>query len=479
MKHPTTMVIFGATGDLSRTKIFPALRHLAKKAYLPNSFRIVAYARKNFTDKSYREQVREQLVSGGHGGDDEMFEKIIDSISFVQGEFDILGDYKNLAEVLERIDHDEFGVCSNKMFYLAVPPNHYMTILDNISKSGLAIPCIEKSESGEMGGWSRILVEKPFGRDVDTAITLDKHLGQLFGEDQIFRIDHYLAKETLQNILSFRFSNAMFEPLWNREHVEKIELEMTETKVVGSRGKFYDDIGALRDVGQNHMLQMLALICMERPISFDSQGIRNARAEVLENVQTIVRNEKPVFQAGQYEGYLSEEGVLEESQTETAFILGLELCSGAMKGVPIVLTSGKGLSKAGVSITVTFKPSQDCVCGLGGGCSHRNKLVFKIQPDESIRLYFWTKKPGFGFEVEESRLDFRYGESSDNSRIPDAYERVLYDCISGDQTLFASTRELEASWRLIGKVLESKRQSKNVSYKVGADINTIFNINNG
>ena len=455
---PTILTIFGATGDLSEQKLLPSLFDLYNSGLLPSRFRVVAFSRRPFTSEDFRAfaegaiRRRRKRISRAKLG------RFLAALSYEQGMFGEPASYQNLGEALVHID-DRFGQCSNKLFYLAVPPAFYETIFENLAHSGLTIPC-----SDEMG-WTRVLVEKPFGRDTKTAEKLDRMLGLLFKEEQIFRIDHYLAKETIQNILSFRFSNALFEPIWNHDSIEKIEIRLFEAGGVGKRGSFYDETGALRDVGQNHLLQMLAVITMSNIGILSASGIQKERARIL-NVLKKPRVEEIV--RGQYRGYQEEEGVSYGSKTETYFRLVTYLNDERWARVPFILESGKGMRESTTEIVIYFKQTTTCLCPPGRESIHQNILTFRIQPNEGISIRFWAKKTGFDFELEPKTLTFLY-KTKRRDALPDAYERVLFDCIRGDQTLFAGTDEVAAAWRFITPILETWGASPLREYELGSD----------
>jgi glucose-6-phosphate 1-dehydrogenase len=460
---PTIFVIFGVSGDLSKRKLLTALLDLFNRQALPDKFRIVGVSRRDWTQEVFKKWVTEALVINSKVKNKSLIKKFVDQITFQQGDFTNLNDYKKLAEVLDRVDNS-FGQCSNKMYHLAVPPDLYPVILKNINKSGLGEVC-----SGEGEGWTRILIEKPFGRDIKTATKLDMLLSRLFDERQIFRIDHYLAKETLQNILAFRFSNAIFEPVWNKDHIDKIVIKLKETDTVDSRVNFYEGVGALRDVGQSHLLQMLALVAMENPGQFDAVSIRKARAKVLKELSVVRRGDlgESVVRA-QYQGYKSEKGIPKNSTTETYFYIKSFLKNSRWKGVPFYLESGKALDKALVEIKVYFKEDAGCFeCATDQ--KPRNVLTFLIQPDEGIELCFMVKKPGLDLEVIEKKLAFKYAEVEEESLLADAYERLLFDCMRGDQTLFASTEEIKYSWKFVTPILKNWQILPLINYKKGSE----------
>jgi len=454
---PTIFAIFGVTGDLAQKKIFPALMDLYTKKLLPEKFSITGIARRDLTPEQFKDFVREAILKKKEYAP-ETLNSFLDNIQYSQGQFDEKETYEQSKELFNTID-TKWGQCSNKLFYLSVPPVLYENILKQLSESGLSKPCDDEN------GWTRVLIEKPFGKDVVTAQKLDMLLGKLFKEEQIYRIDHYLAKQTLQNIMAFRFSNTIFEPLWNRKHVEKIDINLFENNTAEGRGAFYDANGALRDVGQNHLLQMMALIAMEQPTSLHCPLVRKERGRVFKQLKRA--RESDVLRA-QYKGYRETEGVPDDSQTETYFSLVAYLQNRRWKNVPFNLKSGKALNKSQVQITVHFKdetpgyfmkkqfPSQEC-----------NRITISIQPEEKISILFWVKTPGFEDAVEPKELSFSFHDES--SEHIDAYEKVLFDCISGDQTSFIDTEEVLYSWKYIMGVKEVIEKTTLHEYEVGAD----------
>lgn len=456
------VVIFGATGDLAQRKLYPALLNLWRKKLLPENLRVVGFSRREIPDSEFRKFVSSSLESAGEKPD----EFFLSKFHYVQGYFDQKQGYKKLSDCLAEIDWNQFGHCSNKLFYLAVPPAFYSGIFERLSESGLTIPC------GGEKGWTRVLVEKPFGRDEETAAKLDKELGNLFAEKQIFRIDHYLAKETLQNILAFRFANAIFEPVWNSNFIDSVEISLFESQTAKGRADTYDMMGTLRDVGQNHILQMLSLVAMERPASFDAEGIRIERAKVFKLLEKIREKEIAVRAVrGQYEGYLGEEDVAPNSQTETFFFIKTFVENGRWKNVPFFLSSGKALGKSEASIKINFKSESGFKISEGSDSEgvKGNSLIFRIQPDEGISVVFFAKVFGFENKIEPRKLSFRYADSSDSEKMPDAYQRVLFDCVKGDQTLFASTEEVAGQWKFITPILRSWEKLPLHIYKKGSD----------
>lgn len=455
---PTILVIFGVTGDLSQRKLIPALFHLFCGGRLPSRLKIIGMARRNFNEEEFRAFVGASLATHtmGHEAELEMF---LGHITYHTGDFLKPESYHALAETLISIE-GSFGQCANKLFHLAVSPKSYESILRELADSGLTIPCSDQS------GWTRVLVEKPFGENNETAATLDRTLGLLFNENQIFRIDHYLAKEALQDMLLFRFSNSIFEPLWNKDYIDRVEIKLFETLGMEGRGAFYDGLGALRDVGQNHMLQMLSLVAMDNPGMFVAEAVRAKRARVLSHIEPI---SSAAALRAQYEGYTDELGVDPNSTTETYFRLTAYINEDRWRGVPFVLESGKSLAETKTEITLYFKPPANCLCG-GETHDHGNVLTFRIQPDEGIKILFWAKRIGFGQGLEARVLSFSYRDTSGiaANRIPDAYERVLFDAFTGDQLLFASTDEVAAAWNIITPLLDAWKSTPLQTYEKGS-----------
>ncbi len=459
---PTIFVILGITGDLAQRKLLPALLSLYVKRQLPNKFAVVGFSRRHFSREEFRQHIRENMnVKPGQYREEEV-KHFLDHISYEQGFFDAKDSYTNLAQRLALIDAG-FHQCSNKLFHLAVSPSFYETILDRLAESKLTVPCDDEM------GWTRVLVEKPFGNDVETAQKLDAKLAKLFKEQQIFRIDHYLAKEAIQNIISFRFANTLFEPLWNRAHIDKIHIKLLEKIDIEGRGSFYDTVGTLKDVGQNHILQMLAIVAMEKPRTFDANGVRKERAKVLAALRPITKKTiGKLAVRGQYEGYTKEEGVHATSQTETYFRLQAHINNSRWKNVPFFLESGKAMAENRCEVDIYFKSMHSKKPSL----DQQNILTFRVQPDEGIKIRFWVKKPGFSMDVEPKTLKFKYLEGTLLESLPDAYEHVLYDAIQGDQMLFTSTDEVLAAWKFITPIVSAWRAAAQpvplTIYKKGA-----------
>jgi glucose-6-phosphate 1-dehydrogenase len=445
---PTVLIIFGATGDLMERKIIPALYHLREKGRLPGRFRVMGFARRDLAavfNGSVAETVRRH-----HSGpvDEDDLRAFTDDFSYLQGHFDEMEAYGRLADALNAVD-DEWDTCASKLFYLAVPPDNYRTILERLAESGLTAAC---DANGSGRGWTRVIVEKPFGNDCRTARELDELLGSLFDEQQIYRIDHYLAKEMLQGMMSFRFSNTLFESSWNHTAIERIEIDLFETLGAESRGAFYDGVGALRDVGQNHLLQMLALITMDQPVGNDAEAIRSARVEALRGLRPLTTEQiaRSTFRA-QYDGYRDIVGVAPDSATETFFKVVTQLDSDRWRGVPVIMRGGKRLGEVCKQIVVTFRPPEACMCGTGALVE--NRVTFRIEPSDAITIGFWTKKPGFESELEERDFNFFLYEKEEKAQYVEEYAKLLADAIVGDQTLFVSTREVRAMWEFVDPIV--------------------------
>lgn len=445
-KHysPTNLVLFGITGDLAAKKIIPALYHLHEKRLLPEMLKIIGFSRRDLSDDSLRELVVEIMAK--HKDSDplkDQLESFLRLFMYHQGNFQNLDDYKKLGERLGRSD-DEWKVCSNKLFYLSVPPNYYGDMFKNLSESGLTEPCSDEE------GWTRVIVEKPFGEDLKTAQELDKTLAKLFKEEQIYRIDHYLGKEMLQNVLMFRFANNLLESSWSNKVIEKIEITIPESFGVENRGNFYDGVGALRDVGQNHLLQMLAITTMEDPGDFTDISIRKKRAELLSGLKVLTADEiKKSTKRAQYKDYKNTEGVDKDSKTETYFRVEAHLDNLRWEDVPIILEHGKKQKDDDKKITVYFK----------GHGKHKNVVTFDLEGDDAgIYIDFWAKKPGLDVKMEKRTLSFSLCDDIEACNIAEEYEKLLIDCIVGNQTLFVSTQEINAMWKFIDPIIRAWEQ---------------------
>lgn len=446
---PTILIVLGITGDLAKKKILPALAHLAAIHALPERFQVVGFSRRPWKNSDLRDYVQSVLKDAPPDG-------FLPKLSYVQGTFEDRQSYQDLSAALTAID-DQWGMCSNKLFHLAVPPSAYKEILGHLHATGLTEPCGGPLRQGESEasdeGWTRILVEKPFGNDLPSAEALDKLLSDLFKEEQIYRIDHYLAKEMLQNVLVFRFTNDLFRDIWSNRHIARIDIATPETLGVEDRGAFYDSVGALKDVGQNHLLQMLALITMEYPKDFGSNAIREERAKILSRLMPLTPAEvKRQTLRGQYEGYLAIKGVAPDSKVETYFRALAFLDHPDWQGVPIHLEAGKRLGIQKKEIVVTLKHPRPCLCPPGGP-HYEDRIIIRSEPREEIVVQFWVKRPGFDFTLEERAMEFHLREENlKRSQYTEEYERLLLDCIAGDQTLFVSSPEIAPMWRYVDSI---------------------------
>ena len=442
---PCGIVLFGITGDLSRRKILPALYDLANRGLLPPSFTIIGVARK--VDPSLPEKVEAAIREGANTSVTETtLKQLMSGLVVVNGQYNDIETYRSLGHAMDRMSAER-GTNGNYAFYLAIPPELFPTVLGGIGTAGL---CAEDD------GWRRVVVEKPFGHGLESARELDDMVTKVFHQDAIFRIDHYLGKETVQNLMALRFANELYEPLWNSAHVDHVQITMAEDIGIGTRAGYYDRIGAARDVIQNHLLQLLALTAMEEPISFEPSALRIEKEKVLE----ATRFYGPVGEsavAGQYtsgwqggewvRGYKEEPGIPADSITDTYAALRLGIETRRWKGVPFYLRAGKRLGRRVSEIAVIFKyppflpfPSTD---GLG-----HNALVIRVQPNEGMTFKLGSKVPGSGMQLRDVTMDFAYGHAF-TEYAPEAYERLILDVLLGDPPLFPRHREIELSWRLL------------------------------
>lgn len=437
MIPPTVITILGGTGNLAETKLLPALFDLYVRDRLPQTLAIVGVSRKAWQDADYARYVSEAIELARPRADKAVVAQFSTLVRYQRGSFDDVQMYTALSLLLSTLD-TTWGLCTNKLFYLAVPPQYYSSIFTQLSSSGVMNLCDSENS------WTRVLVEKPFGRDLDTAKALEAQLREQFDEKQIYRIDHYLAKDAIENIMALRFANRVLSDSWHKGEVERISIQMLETKDVSTRGSFYDGIGALRDVGQNHVLQILALLTMAEVDLRDVAALRSARARVIAALlpPTIVVR-------GQYQGYQDTFGVSAGSDTETYFRLETSLALPVWEGVPVILEAGKALDRALIEAVVTFKARED-LCTPEQ--KEKNTLTITIAPEQKITLRLFVKKPGFAYELEPRDLTLVQTRAVDDYS-PEAYERVLYDCLAGDQSRFVSSEEVTAAWGFITPLL--------------------------
>lgn len=444
MNSPFVLVIFGATGDLAQHKLIPALFSLFKQGQLGREFFIVGFARREFTNEQYAHM----LGDGQETHKDPQWEDFAKNIYYQKGLFDEKTGYGELIQKLTKFD-DKIGACITRLFYLATPPDNYLSILNHLKDSKLSEGCGQGSEK-----WTRLAIEKPFGRDLDTAKELDKKLSDIFEEHQIYRVDHYLGKETVQNMIAFRFANSIFEPVWNKEHIEHVQITWAQDEGVGRRGKFFDGVGMLRDVGQNHLLQLLATVAMEQPKSFTKESIRDARANAIKAIRQIDPSDVAKYVVrGQYKGYRNEPGVLENSKTETFVAMRLFVDTERLQDVPFYLRVGKRLKREQMDIKIIFKQTCHLLFKEYGCPEIGNVLTIRIQPDEGISMRVIVKKPQGKLGLATVNMGFDYHEEFGGSGA-DAYEKLLVDIFQGDQMLFNRSDELESSWQLISNILK-------------------------
>jgi len=458
---PFALVIFGATGDLAKNKLFPALFSLFKQRQFAEKLYIVGFARRPLSDTEFRQMCHDFLKVSP--GDERLFKEFAKHIYYQQGVFDQKEGYEMLIPRLQAFD-DEVGACITRLFYLATPPENYEVILDNLYSTKLSEGCGQGSNK-----WTKIAIEKPFGKDLPTAQMLDRKLSEIFEEKQIYRVDHYLSKETVQNMIAFRFANSIFEPVWNKNYIDHVQITFSEKKGIGGRGKFFDGVGILRDVAQNHLMQLAATVAMEQPRSFSKEDVRDARAKAIaatENIPPEKVSERVV--RGQYEGYLEEKDVSSGSKTETFVAMKFFVNTDRFRDVPFYVRAGKKMERDVVEIKIVF--TQTChILFKEYGCPEEgNVLTIHIQPDEGIGLRVIAKQPGAKVALQAVDMKFTYHESF-GGHGRDAYEKVLLDIFSGDQMLFNRSDELESSWKFIETILEGWQKDDSLAkYPAGS-----------
>ena len=453
---PSALIIFGVTGDLSRKKLMPAVYDLANRGMLPPGFVLVGFARRDSDDQDFEQIVHDAVREHARTPfDDDVWQQLKQGMRFVHGSFDDVEAFAELKRTLDEMDAQR-GTMGNHAFYLSIPPRAFPLVTEQLRNSGLATNTAE-------GAWRRVVIEKPFGSDLTTARELNAVVETVFEPDSVFRIDHYLGKETVQNLLTLRFANELYEPLWNSTHVDHVQITMAEDIGVAGRAGYYDGIGAARDVIQNHLLQLLALTAMEEPVTFGAADLRAEKEKVLSAVR-IPDDLGAGTARGQYDGgwqggeevvgFLEEGGMDPESVTETFAAIKLEIATRRWSGVPFYLRAGKRLGRRVTEIAVVFKRVPEDVFGLGDEAKlGQNALVIRVQPDEGVTLRFGSKVPGIGTQVRDVTMDFGYGHAFTEAS-PEAYERLILDVLLGDPPLFPRHEEVELSWQILDPIEE-------------------------
>ncbi|MBO0900266.1 glucose-6-phosphate dehydrogenase [Cellulomonas sp. zg-ZUI199] len=452
---PSGLVIFGVTGDLARKKLMPAVYDLTNRGLLPPGFALTGFARRDWETQDFEQVVRDSVKEYARTPFREAtWRQLSEGIRFVQGTFDDDDAFDRLSKTVEELDVTR-GTGGNHAFYLSVPPSSFPVVCQQLARSGLSQP--------KEGTWRRVVIEKPFGHDLESARELNDIVSQVFHPDDIFRIDHYLGKETVQNLLALRFANQLFEPIWNGNYVDHVQITMAEDIGIGGRAGYYDGIGAARDVIQNHLLQLLALTAMEEPVSFDAASLRAEKTKVLSALR-LPRDLGKHTARGQYTagwqggekvvGYAQEEGFNPDSTTETYAAIRVDIDTRRWAGVPFYLRTGKRLGRRVTEIAVVFKraphlPFEATAASELG----KNALVIRVQPDEGVTLRFGAKVPGTAMEVRDVTMDFGYGHAFTESS-PEAYERLILDVLLGDPPLFPQHEEVELSWKILDPVID-------------------------
>jgi glucose-6-phosphate 1-dehydrogenase len=454
--EPFSLVIFGASGDLAHRKLIPALWSLYAGRTLPEPFTIIGTGRTEMSDDAFRTKMREGVKQFARLKipNDNVWSRFAASLSYVAGDPNAPELYAQLRETLEGAERRHGGT-ANRLYYLSTPPSLYAPITVQLGKAGLA---------EEQGGWTRIIIEKPFGHDLRSAQELNQLVTSVFREDQVYRIDHYLGKETVQNVLALRFANGILEPLWNRNHVAEVQFTVAEVVGVEGRGGYYEESGALRDMIQNHLLQVMCLVAMEPPVTFDAQAVRDEKSKVMQAIRPIDPDRvdavalRAQYASGfvdsrQVPGYLQEKGVKPDSSTETYAALRLQIDNGRWAGVPFYLQTGKRLAKRVSEIVIRFHRTPHMIFRRGDISADPNLLIIRIQPDEGISLIVEAKQPGPDLKISPVTLQFKYHDVF-GGEPPEAYERLLLDAIHGDPTLYSRGDWIEQAWRLTQPILD-------------------------
>ena len=460
------LVIFGASGDLTRRKLMPAIYNLALSRSLPTGFAAVGVARRPKTHEQFRAEMKEGVAQFSRRKpiDPALWADFERGISYVQGSFDQAATYEQLRAHLEELDRER-GTRKNRLYYLAVPPSEFEVIVSHLKEAGLvADPAAERTG----GPWTRIIIEKPFGHDLESSRELNDCIASAFAESQVFRIDHYLGKETVQNLLVFRFANSMFEPLWSREHVDHVQITVAEEIGVEGRAKFFEETGITKDVVENHLMQLLCLTAMEPPISLSADAVRDEKVKVLRSLrrfeksmvrENVVRGQygRGFIKGEEVVAYREEPDIAKDSKVETYVAMKVQIDNWRWSGVPFYVRAGKRLSRRVTEIAIQFKKVPHSLFNAPDGGISQNVLAVRVQPDEGIAIRFITKEPGNATVLRDVAMDFRYGTAF-GSNTPEAYERLLLDAMRGDATLFTRRDEVEEQWAFIDPVIEAWRE---------------------
>lgn len=452
------LVIFGATGDLTARKLMPALYHLFREGELPSHFACVGFARRSKSQQEFREEMRLAVMQYRRTKeiDPSLWNHFAERIYYHQSDFGDDAGYLSLQHFLQALDA-KIGTKGNRLFYLSTQPSDFAPIVEKLHQHNLLYPYAKE------GRWSRLIVEKPFGRDLDSAIHLQKELTRYVDERQIYRIDHYLGKETVQNILVLRFANSIFESIWNHSHIDHVQITVAEDMGIGSRGRFFEEAGMLRDIVQNHAMQLLSLIAMEPPVTLSAEAIGEEKVKVLQSIRPLPKDRiEEVAVRGQYgsgfvggesvKGYREEAQVAPSSHVETFVALQLWIDNWRWMGVPFFIRAGKRLAKRATEIVITFKETPGYLFTSSSSPLLPNTLLIRIQPDEGISLKMNCKVPALHAVIQPVKMDFQYG-STFGSKPPEAYERLICECMAGDRTLFAQEKEVLHSWNYLTPLL--------------------------
>jgi glucose-6-phosphate 1-dehydrogenase len=452
---PCALVIFGASGDLTQKKLFPALYSLAYRRLLPEHFAVVGVARTEETDEEFKERMKEAVQENGRDElVEEVWESLADGLRYIATDFSGEGGWDVLVETLNELDSQR-GLEGNRVYYLAIPPSAFPTVVEALGK-----------ERGTKG-WTRLIVEKPFGHDLDSARELNAVIHEHFSEDEVFRIDHYLGKETVQNMLAFRFANGIFEPIWNRQFIDHVQITVAETIGIEARAGYYEQAGAIRDIFQNHLLQLLAITAMEPPIDFTSESVHNEKVKVLRSLLTpgpkhVVRGQygRGFVEGDEVRGYREEEGVDPRSMTETFVAAKLFVDNWRWADTPFYVRMGKRLARRETTIAIQFKRAPHPPFEEAAAEELRpNVLAIHIQPNEGVSLAIAAKVPGLGWTIRTVYMDFLYGGAF-RTGMPEAYERLILDCMLGDATLFTRTDEVEEQWKIVDAIVAAWKRDR-------------------